>query len=157
MSNIIYLVPVLGLIGLLVMITKARWVQKQDAGNDKMQGIAAHIKEGALAFLSAEYRVLAVFVVVAGTLLGLISFLVETTSWLIVVTFVIGAVFSALAGNIGMRIATSANVRTTQSARTSLPQALKVSFSGGTVMGLGVAGLAVFGLSLLFILLFQNN
>lgn len=155
MDKIIYLVPVLGLIGLLVMMFKARWVNKQDAGDEKMQSLALHIREGALAFLKAEYRVLAIFVVIAGALLGVISTLVETTPWFIVVAFVIGALFSALAGNIGMRIATAANVRTTQAARTSLPQALKVSFTGGTVMGLGVAGLAVFGLSLLFVLLFH--
>lgn len=154
MSYLIYAVPVLALIGILVMIVKSRWVNKQDAGEEKMQTIANHIKEGALAFLSAEYRVLAIFVVIAGILLGVISALVETTHWFIVVAFVIGAIFSAVAGNIGMRIATSANVRTTQAARTSLSKALKVSFTGGTVMGLGVAGLAVFGLSMLFILLF---
>ena len=155
MDKIIYLVPVLGLVGLLVMMFKARWVNKQDAGDDKMQTIAKHIREGALAFLKAEYRVSAIFVVVAGALLGVISMLVATTPWFIVVAFVIGAVFSALAGNIGMRIATAANVRTTQAARTSLSKALKVSFTGGTVMGLGVAGLAVFGLSMLFIILFH--
>jgi len=111
----------------------------------KCQNLAAYIKEGALAFLNAEYRILAIFVVVAGILLGIVSLrVVETTHWFIVVAFVIGAVFSAVAGNIGMRIATDSNVRTTEAARTSLPQALKVSFRGGTVMGLGVAGLAVF-------------
>ena len=155
MDKIIYLVPALGLLGLLVMIIKSAWVNKQDAGDEKMQSLADHIREGALAFLSAEYRILAIFVVLAGVLLGIISSLVETTHWFIVVAFVIGAFFSALAGNIGMRIATAANVRTTQAARSSLPQALKVSFTGGTVMGLGVAGLAVFGLSLIFIILFQ--
>jgi K(+)-stimulated pyrophosphate-energized sodium pump len=154
MSNLIYLVPILGLIGLLVMIVKAKWVNKQDAGDEKMQSIANYIREGALAFLSAEYRVLAIFVVIAGALLGVISTLVETTHIFIVFAFVIGAFFSGLAGNIGMRIATAANVRTTQAARTSISQALKVSFTGGTVMGLGVAGLAVFGLSMMFIFLF---
>ena len=155
MNNLIYAVPVLGLIGLLVMIIKAQWVNKQNAGEEKMKNLAKYIKEGALAFLSAEYRVLAIFVVIAGVLLGIISTLVDTTHWFIVIAFIIGAFFSALAGNIGMRIATAANVRTTQAARTSLPDALKVSFTGGTVMGLGVAGLAVFGLSLLFIILFS--
>ena len=155
MNNLIYMVPVMALIGLLVMIIKAKWVNAQDAGDEKMKSLAAHIREGALAFLGAEYRVLAIFVIVAGILLGVISMLVETTHWFIVVAFVIGAFFSAFAGNIGMRIATAANVRTTQAARTSLPQALKVSFTGGTVMGLGVAGLAVFGLSMLFIILFS--
>ncbi|MEP0986999.1 sodium-translocating pyrophosphatase [Ekhidna sp.] len=155
MDKLIYLVPALGLLGLLVMIIKSRWVYKQDAGDEKMQTLANYIREGALAFLSAEYRILAIFVVIAGALLGVISMMVETTHWFIIVAFVIGAFFSAWAGNIGMRIATAANVRTTQAARTSLPQALKVSFTGGTVMGLGVAGLAVFGLSVLFIFLFQ--
>ncbi|MEP1032877.1 sodium-translocating pyrophosphatase [Ekhidna sp.] len=155
MDKLIYLVPALGLLGLLVMIIKSRWVYKQDAGDEKMQTLANYIREGALAFLSAEYRILAIFVVIAGVLLGVISMMVETTHWFIIVAFVIGAFFSAWAGNIGMRIATAANVRTTQAARTSLPQALKVSFTGGTVMGLGVAGLAVFGLSVLFIFLFQ--
>ena len=155
MDKLIYLVPFLGILGLLAMVVKARWVNNCDAGEPKMQELASYIREGALAFLSAEYRILAVFVVVAGAFLGVISSLVETTHWFIIVAFVIGAFFSALAGNIGMRIATAANVRTTQAARTSLSQALRVSFIGGTVMGLGVAGLAVFGLSLLFILLFH--
>ncbi len=155
MDKLIYLVPVLGIVGLLVMMVKSRWVNGQDAGQPKMKELAAYIKEGALAFLSAEYRILAIFVVIAGALLGAISAMVETTHWFIMIAFVMGSFFSALAGNIGMRIATAANVRTTQAARTSLAQALKVSFTGGTVMGLGVAGLAVFGLSVLFILLFQ--
>ncbi|MBV6643957.1 MAG: sodium-translocating pyrophosphatase [Cyclobacteriaceae bacterium] len=155
MEYLIYAVPILALIGIAVMIVKAQWVMRQNSGDAKMQDLANHIREGALAFLNAEYRVLAIFVVIAGVLLGVIASIVETTHWFIVVAFVIGAIFSALAGNIGMRIATAANVRTTQAARTSLPNALKVSFNGGMVMGLGVAGLAVFGLSMLFILLFQ--
>ncbi|MEX2588727.1 MAG: sodium-translocating pyrophosphatase [Chitinophagales bacterium] len=155
MENTIYLVPALAIIGLIVMAYKSMWVKKQDAGTPKMQELATHIKEGALAFLNAEYRVLAIFVVVAGVLLGVVSAFVESTHWFIVVAFVIGAVFSAVAGNIGMRIATEANVRTTQAARSSLSKALNVSFNGGAVMGLGVAGLAVFGLSMLFILLYQ--
>ena len=137
------------------MYAKAVWVRRQDAGNEKMKSIAEHIQQGALAFLSAEYRVLAVFVVLAGLALGGISFAVDTTHWFIVVAFIIGAFSSALAGNIGMRIATQANVRTAQAARSSLPRALKISFNGGTVMGLGVAGLAVFGLSVLFTLLYH--
>lgn len=149
----LYLVPALALFGLVVMFIQSAWVRKQDAGEARMAEIAKHIHEGALAFLKAEYRILAVFVVIAGALLGFVSTIVPTTHWFIVVAFVIGAVFSALAGNIGMRIATQANVRTTQAARTSLAQGLKVSFTGGMVMGLGVAGLAVFGLSVLFILL----
>lgn len=155
MENLIYILPAFGLIGLVYMFFLSTWVNKQNAGNEKMQGIAKHIREGAMAFLAAEYRILAIFVVLAGVALGAISFVVPTTHWFIVVAFVIGAVFSAVAGNIGMRIATAANTRTTEAARTSLAKALKVSFSGGTVMGLGVAGLAVFGLSMLFILLTQ--
>ena len=153
MENLLYIVPLLGIIGLVYMFVLRSWVVKQDTGTEKMSKLASYIKEGAMAFLNAEYRILAVFVVIAGILLGIISSVVETTHWFIVVAFVIGAVFSAVAGNIGMRIATDANVRTTQAARTSLPEALKVSFRGGTVMGLGVAGLAVFGLSALFALL----
>ncbi len=139
------------------MAVQSAWVRKQDAGEARMAEIANHIHEGALAFLRAEYRILAIFVVIAGALLGFVSTIVPTTHWFIVVAFVIGAVFSALAGNVGMRIATQANVRTTQAARTSLAQGLKVSFTGGMVMGLGVAGLAVFGLSVLFILLLGMN
>ena len=152
-DTILYLVPALAVVGLIYMFVQSRWVRSQDTGEEKMSTIAKHIHEGALAFLSAEYRILAIFVVVAGALLGVVSMLVPTTHWFIVVAFVIGAVFSALAGNIGMRIATEANVRTTQAARTGLAHALKVSFTGGMVMGLGVAGLAVFGLSVLFIFL----
>ena len=152
-ENLIYLLPLFGVIGLIVMFVKSKWVNKQDAGDQKMQDLASHIREGALAFLKAEYRILAIFVVVAGILLGILSQFVESTSIFIVVAFVLGAIFSAVAGNIGMRIATAANVRTTQAARTSLPHALKVSFTGGTVMGLGVAGLAVLGLSVLFVIL----
>ncbi len=154
MSQLIYILPLFGILGLVYMAFLSSWVVKQDAGDDKMKGIASAIAEGAMAFLAAEYRVLAVFVVIAGATLGYLSTLVESTHWFIVVSFVIGAVFSAVAGNIGMRIATKANVRTTQAARTSLSLALKVSFRGGSVMGLGVAGLAVFGLSSLFAILF---
>ena len=154
MESLIYILPVFGLIGLGYMFYLAKWVRAQDAGEDKMKKLAGYVQEGAMAFLKAEYRVLAIFVVIAGIALGIISGMVEHTHWFIVIAFIIGAVFSAVAGNIGMRIATEANVRTTQAARTSLPKALQVAFKGGTVMGLGVAGLAVFGLSILFALLF---
>lgn len=149
-KNLIYIPLALAVVGLIFMLIKMAWVKKQNPGNERMQQISKSIKEGAMAFLSAEYRLLAVFVVIASGALFWISALVETTHWMIVPAFVIGAVFSAVAGNIGMRIATDANSRTTEAARTSLPQALKVSFGGGTVMGLGVAGLAVLGLSLFF-------
>ncbi|GIM53787.1 sodium-translocating pyrophosphatase [Capnocytophaga cynodegmi] len=149
---VLYLPLVLAVCGLIFMITKAIWINKQATGNEKMQSISEKIQEGALAFLNAEYRILAIFVVIASIALFVVSRMVETSHWLIVVAFVFGALFSALAGNIGMRIATKSNVRTTEAARTSLPKALKVSFGGGTVMGLGVAGLAVLGLSLFFII-----
>ncbi len=155
-QNMMYVPIVLALLGLIFMYVKMVWVKKQDPGNDKMQSISKSIKEGALAFLAAEYRLLLVFVVIASLALFGISQIVETTSFMIVPAFVIGAIFSALAGNIGMRIATDANARTAQAAKTSLPQALKVSFGGGTVMGLGVAGLAVLGLTSFF-LLFVNQ
>ena len=148
----LYLPLVLAILGLIFMIVKASWVNKQTTGNERMQSISKSIKEGAMAFLNAEYRILGIFVIIASIALFIVSRMVETSHWLIVVAFVCGAFFSALAGNIGMRIATNANVRTTEAARTSLPKALRVSFGGGTVMGLGVAGLAVLGLSLFFIL-----
>ncbi|WP_425656435.1 sodium-translocating pyrophosphatase [Tenacibaculum ascidiaceicola] len=151
-QNMIYVPILLALLGLIFMYIKMIWVKKQDAGNEKMQSISKSIKEGALAFLAAEYRLLLIFVIIASLALFGISQLVETTSIMIVPAFIIGAIFSALAGNIGMRIATDANARTAEAAKTSLPQALKVSFGGGTVMGLGVAGLAVLGLSLFFII-----
>ena len=154
-DKIIYLVPALGILGLIVMAMKSAWVSKQDAGSDRMKEIAGYISEGAMAFLKAEYRILAIYVLLAGAGLGWLSQVVETSHFLIVVAFVIGCIFSAMAGFFGMRIATKANVRTTQAARTSLAKALKVSFTGGTVMGLGVAGLAVLGLSMLFIIFFS--
>ena len=145
------LIPiVLSILGLVYMYFKAKWVKKQDPGNEKMVSISSAIKKGALAFLNAEYRLLLIFVVFASAALFGISLVVETTSWLIIPAFIVGAIFSGLAGNIGMRIATDANSRTTQAARTSLPKALDVAFGGGTVMGLGVAGLAVLVLSLFF-------
>ena len=150
----IYVPIVLAIVGLIYMVIKRGWVMKQDAGDGKMKEISDHIYEGALAFLKAEYRLLAFFVVGASIVLAGIAFYMDST-YLIVVAFIIGAVFSAFAGNMGMKIATKTNVRTTQAAKTSLPQALKVSFGGGTVMGLGVAGLAVLGLTVFFIIFFQ--
>ena len=151
-SNFLLIPLFLAVVGLLFMVSKMFWVKKQSPGNERMQEISRNIKQGALAFLSAEYKLLAIFVVLASTALFAISYIVDTTHWMIVPAFVVGAIFSALAGNIGMRVATEANARTTEAARTSLPQALKVSFGGGTVMGLGVAGLAVLGLSLFFLI-----
>ena len=152
----IYVPIVMAVIGLLFMWAKRAWVLKQDAGDGKMKEISDYIYEGALAFLKAEYRLLAIFVLLASVVLAGITFIPGVkTHLLIVVAFIFGAIFSALAGNMGMKIATKTNVRTTQAARTSLPQALKVSFGGGTVMGLGVAGLAVLGLTTFFIIFFH--
>jgi K(+)-stimulated pyrophosphate-energized sodium pump len=153
-SMMIYVPIVMAIIGLLFMAMKRSWVLKQDAGDGKMKEISDYIYEGALAFLKAEYKLLTIFVLISSVVLAGISFVVPTTHILIVVAFIFGAFFSALAGNMGMKIATKTNVRTTQAARTSLPQALKVSFGGGTVMGLGVAGLAVLGLTAFFIFFF---
>ena len=156
-SYMIYVPIIMAILGLIFMRIKRSWVLKQDAGDGKMKEISDYIYEGALAFLKAEYRLLSFFVLGASIVLfGLTLLPGATTHWLIVIAFIIGAFFSALAGNMGMKIATKTNVRTTQAARTSLPQALKVSFAGGTVMGLGVAGLAVLGLTGIFILLFHN-
>ncbi len=151
----IYMPAVLAIIGLIFMWVKRSWVMKQDAGDGKMKDISSHIYEGALAFLKAEYKLLTLFVIFASIALAAIAYFVPTTHYLIIVAFIFGAFFSALAGNMGMRIATQSNVRTTQAARTSLPKALNISFGGGTVMGLGVAGLAVLGLTGFFILFFH--
>jgi len=151
----IYAPIVLAVIGLMYMLLKRGWVMKQDAGDGKMKEISDHIYEGALAFLKAEYKLLTFFVIGASIVLAAVAYFVPTTEYLIIVAFIIGAIFSAVAGNMGMRIATKTNVRTTQAAKTSLPNALNVSFGGGTVMGLGVAGLAVLGLTAFFILFFQ--
>lgn len=153
MDKLFYVVPALGIAGLLYTFVKFAWVSKQDAGNDRMKEISNYIAEGAMAFLKAEYKILTYFVIVAALLLGVMGYSNENSHWSIAVAFIIGAFFSALAGYIGMRIATKANVRTAQAARTSLSKALSVSFTGGSVMGLGVAGLAVLGLGGLFIIL----
>ncbi len=147
----IYMPIVMAIIGLLFTAIKRNWIMKQDAGDGKMKEISDHIYTGALAFLNAEYKLLTVFVIIVSILLFIVSTIVPSTHWMIVIAFIFGAIFSAYAGNIGMKIATRTNVRTTQAAKTSLPEALKISFGGGTVMGLGVAGLAVLGLTGFFI------
>ncbi|MBK0380762.1 sodium-translocating pyrophosphatase [Mucilaginibacter segetis] len=154
-NYLIYLIPVFGLIGILVMAVKSAWVTKQETGDASMNQLAGYIADGAMAFLRAEWKILGYFVVVAGLLLAYSGTTVATSSPVIAVSFLIGAFLSAFAGFIGMRIATKANVRTTQAAKSSLAQALKVSFTGGTVMGLGVAGLAIIGLGSLFIVFYQ--
>ncbi len=154
MNSITYLVPVLGILGLLVMFFKRGWVVRQSAGDANMREIADAIAAGALAFLKAEWRILIVFGIIVGILLGYSGTLVANSSAWIGGAFVIGAFVSAFAGYVGMNIATKSNVRTTQAARTSLSKALQVSFTGGSVMGIGVASLAVIGLGSLFIVFY---
>jgi K(+)-stimulated pyrophosphate-energized sodium pump len=155
MNSYVYLVPLMGLIGLLYTFLKFNWVGRQDAGTDRMKEISHYIAEGAMAFLKAEWRILTYFVIVVALLLGYMGYSSPESHWSIALAFIIGAFFSALAGYIGMRAATKANVRTAHAARTSLAKALDVSFGGGAVMGMGVAGLAVLGLGSLFIVLIK--
>ena len=150
MSKAIFLLPIIGILALVFAWAKSLWVNRQDPGTEEMQKIAAHIRSGAMAFLWREYRVLAIFVAAAAVLLAVFSTGGDTHP-LVALSFVCGAFTSALAGFFGMRVATSANVRTAQAARKGLSQALTVAFSGGVVMGLSVAGLAIVGLSGLFI------
>jgi K(+)-stimulated pyrophosphate-energized sodium pump len=153
-TYLIYLIPVFGLVGIAVMLIKSAWVTKQDAGDGNMTELSGYIADGAMAFLRAEWKVLGYFVALAAILLAWSGTTVHTSSPIIALSFLVGAFLSAFAGYLGMRIATKSNVRTTQAAKTSLAQALKVSFTGGTVMGLGVAGLAVIGLGSLFIVFY---
>ena len=147
-----YLIPVMGIIGLLFTFWKSKWVSQQDVGSERMAKIAKNIIDGAMSFLKAEYSILAVFVIAVAALLGYAGFNQgDTSSPLIALSFILGAFCSAFAGFIGMRVATKANVRTTQAARTSLGNALEVAFAGGSVMGMGVVGLGVLGLSVLFL------
>ena len=153
MDNLFYVVPILGVIGLLYTFIQFNWVSRQDAGSDRMKEISTYIAEGAMAFLRAEWKILGYFVAIVALMLGFMATRNETSHWSIAISFIIGAVFSATAGYIGMKVATKANVRTAQAAKTSLAQALKVSFTGGSVMGLGVSGLAVLGLGSLFLII----
>ncbi len=152
-NYLFYAVPLMGVIGLLYTFIKFNWVSKQDAGSDRMKEISKYIADGAMAFLKAEWKILGYFVVIVALLLGFMATKNEGSHWSIAVSFIIGAVFSATAGYIGMKVATKANVRTAQAAKTSLSKALNVSFTGGAVMGLGVSGLAVLGLGGLFLIL----
>jgi K(+)-stimulated pyrophosphate-energized sodium pump len=153
MENLTYLVPLMGILGLLYTIIKFNWVSKQQAGSERMKEISTFIAEGAMAFLKAEWKILGYFVAIVALLLGFMANSNPGSHWSISISFVIGAVFSATAGYIGMKVATKANVRTAEAAKTSLSKALNVSFTGGAVMGLGVSGLAVLGLGGLFIVL----
>ncbi len=146
------IIPLFGIIALIYTFWKTSWIKKQDPGTEKMQKIAQHIAEGAMAFLKAEYKVLAVFVLFVALLLAYGGSTDENSSPLVGLSFVVGAFCSALAGFIGMRVATKANVRTTNAARTGLDKALKIAFTGGSVMGMGVVGLGVIGLGTLFLI-----
>jgi len=141
-----------GILGLIYVFVKNAWVSKQEVGDEKMARIAKNIADGAMSFLKAEYKILSVFVVAVAVLLFFKGQSEEGSNGLVALSFIVGAICSALAGFIGMRVATKANVRTTNAARTSLPKALEVAFAGGSVMGLGVVGLGVLGLGLLFAL-----
>jgi len=153
MDKLIYVIPAMGILGLLYTFVKFLWVSKQDAGTPRMKEISNYIAEGAMAFLKAEWKVLGYFVVIVAILLAVMAQANPHSHWSIAVSFVLGAILSATAGYIGMKAATKANVRTAQAARTSLAKALNVSFTGGAVMGVGVAGLAVLGLGGLYIVL----
>jgi len=155
MDKLMYLVPAMGVIGLLYTLIKYSWVSKQDAGTDRMKEISKYIADGAMAFLKAEWKILSYFAVIVALLLGFMGSRNDSSHWSIAIAFLIGAFFSALAGFIGMKAATRANVRTAHAARTSLAKALNVSFTGGSVMGMGVAGLAVLGLGGVFIVLLK--
>ena len=145
----VYLAIGSGVLALLFSFWRTAWIGKQDEGTDKMKSIGKHIADGAMAFLKAEYKVLFIFVFAVAILLG-VTASEETSSPLVAVSFVVGALCSGLAGFLGMRVATKANVRTTNGARTSLEKALSIAFSGGSVMGLSVVGLGIIGLAGLF-------
>lgn len=151
MESLIYILPIAGVIALLFVFWRTAWVKKQDIGNEKMAKIAKNISNGAMAFLKAEYKVLAIFVVAVAVILAFKGASEKDSNALVALSFFVGALCSGLAGFMGMRVATKANARTTNAARSSLAKALEVAFSGGSVMGLGVVGLGVLGLSLLFI------
>ena len=150
MEYIVKFLPLFGVLALIFVFLKNTWISKQDEGNEKMSNIAKHIADGAMSFLKAEYKILAIFVLAVAILLAFKGTSEEGSNWMVAVSFVVGAICSALAGFIGMRVATKANVRTTNAARTSLGKALEVAFTGGSVMGMGVVGLGVLGLSGLF-------
>lgn len=153
--NLFYLVPIFGIVALIYTFIQSNWVTKQNAGNARMQEIAGYISDGAMAFLKAEYKVMGYFVIIVAILLGLMGASSANSHWSLAISFIIGAILSATAGFIGMKIATKSNVRTAEAAKTSLAKALKVSFTGGSVMGMGVAGLAVLGLGALYLVIKQ--
>ncbi len=152
MDLIVKFLPAFGILGLLYVLVKNVWVSKQEVGDDKMARIAKNIADGAMSFLKAEYKILSIFVICVAVLLFFKGSNEVGSNGMVAVSFIVGAICSALAGFIGMKVATKANVRTTHAARTSLGKALEVAFAGGAVMGLGVVGLGVLGLSGLFMI-----
>lgn len=152
MDLVVKFLPAFGVVALLFVFIKNMWVAKQEVGDDKMARIAKNIADGAMSFLKAEYKILSIFVVAVAILLFFKGSNEVGSNGMVAVSFIVGAICSALAGFIGMRVATKANVRTTHAARTSLGKALEVAFAGGAVMGLGVVGLGVLGLSGLFMI-----
>ena len=151
--HFIYVTPAVAIVALIFAYMRASWITRQDQGTDRMKLIGKWVADGAMAFLGREYRVLAIFVVAVAILLGVTNYFVsEDTNAFIAVSFVLGAFCSALAGYFGMKTATAANTRTASAARTGLNDALQVAFKGGSVMGLSVSGLALFGLGSLFII-----
>ena len=152
MNNFLNYLWLFGLLALIFVFVKSAWVNKQDQGTDKMKRIAKNIADGAMSFLKAEYKILAIFVLAVSVLLFFKGNSEEGSNGMVAFSFIVGAVCSALAGFIGMKVATKANVRTTSAARESLGKALEVAFAGGAVMGLGVVGLGIFGLSFLFMI-----
>ena len=150
MNNLYYVIGA-GVVAMLYAFWKTSWINKQDEGTDRMKQIGASIADGAMAFLKAEYRVLAIFVVIVGCLLAFAANN-QGDSWLVSISFLVGALASGLAGLLGMKVATKANNRTTQAAASSLAKALNVAFTGGSVMGLSVVGLGVLGVTSLYVL-----
>src|SRR5690625_5157809 len=156
-NTIIYLIPVAGLIAFLYTFTRSQWINKQDPGSERMISISNNIAKGANAFIKTEYQVLGIFIIIIAFLLILQGVLgSQDYAYLTALSFVVGAVCSGLAGYIGMRVATKANVRTANATRSSLSEGLKVAFTGGSVMGMSVVGLAILGLGLLFILYYHQ-
>ncbi|WP_406684936.1 sodium-translocating pyrophosphatase [Seonamhaeicola sp. MEBiC1930] len=152
MEFIVDFLPLFGVLALIFVFVKSAWVSKQDQGDEKMKRIAKNIADGAMSFLKAEYKILSIFVIAVAILLYFKGASEAGSNGMVAVSFVVGAICSALAGFIGMKVATKANVRTTSAARSSLGKALEVAFAGGAVMGLGVVGLGVLGLSGLFMI-----
>ena len=152
MDDAIYLVLTSGVIAMLFSFWKTSWINKQDQGSERMKKIGKSIADGAMAFLRAEYRVLAIFVVIVAILLAFVADREVEYSWLVSISFIVGALTSGLAGFLGMKVATKANNRTTNAARSGIAKALNVAFTGGSVMGLSVVGLGVLGVTGLFVL-----